>query len=72
MTKRVILKEDIGKFGKLVGGKSWELEQTLHGHIIDVDSLGGVYIKDPSGVGHLFRSKDIISFDEMEFKPKQP
>ena len=66
--KRLVLIEDIGKFGRLVGGKSWEHQQSIPGFIRDVDCLGGVYIKDTGNVGHFFRANEVVSFTEMEFK----
>lgn len=68
--KRQVLKEDIGKFGKIVGGKDWDHQHSIYGYVVDVDSRGAVYFKDNHGVGQLFMVSEIESFAEQEFKDK--
>jgi len=69
--KRLILKEDIGKFGEIKGQySSVPYDKTIAGVITDVDSRGWVYFKDNEGIGHFFPASKIDYFNEMEFVDK--
>lgn len=69
--KRVILKEDIGKFGEIKGKYgTFEYDKTVSGTVTDVDSRGWVYFKDNEGIGHFFPAQKIEYFNELEFKDK--
>lgn len=66
---RVVKKEDVNKFGKLVAG-SPGYKKTLHGTILYVDYFGAVIFVDNEDIAHRFSSNVVDTFEEQEFKDK--
>lgn len=67
--KRQVLKEDVGKFGKIIAGEGG-FKKTLHGNVVYVDHFGAVISIDNDDIAHRFRADLVDSFEEMEFKDK--
>ena len=67
--KRQVLKADVDKFGKIVGGENG-FKKTVYGRILYVDHFGAVALVDNDDIVHLFRRQLIDSFDEEEFVNK--
>jgi hypothetical protein len=66
---RKILKDDTGKFGKIVADDK-RFEKTLFGTILFVDHLGAVVFIDNDNISYRFPADKIKSFEEQEFKSK--
>ena len=66
--KRQVLKEDIGKFGKIVAGEK-QFEKSFYGRVLYVDRFGTVIIVDNDDIIHRFAINLVREFTEEEFKP---
>jgi len=64
---RVIKKEDVSKFGKIVAGTAKD-KKTLYGTVLYVDHFGAVVFIDNDDIAHRFSSALVDSFEEQEFK----
>ncbi len=51
MNKRIVKKEQEGRFGKIVVGPT-EFEKTLHGRVLYVDYLGAVVFVDNDDISY--------------------
>jgi len=67
MTKKQI-EQLIGKFGLIK--TSGEFTKTIYGIIKETDGHGNVWFIDNDEIVYFFKLKDIVSFDEKEFKEK--
>ena len=59
----------IGVFG-LIHANGSIYDKKLHGRITDVDNRN-ILFTDNSDEIHLFKTSKVVSFEPMEFKPKQ-
>ena len=66
--KRQVLKEDVGKHGKLIAGEK-KFEKALYGSVIYVDHFGVVGFVDHDDILHRFPVNLITDFTEGEFTP---
>ena len=67
--KRQVLKEDVGKYGKLIAGER-RFEKTMYGRVLYVDHFGTLIFVDNDDIAHRFPSNLVTDFTEEEFKPK--
>jgi hypothetical protein len=67
--KRQVLKEDVGKYGKLIAGEK-KFEKALYGNVLYVDHFGAVIFVDNEDISYKFPMNLITDFTEEEFKPK--
>ena len=67
MTKNQI-EQLIGKFGVIK--TSGEFTKTIYGVIKETDGHGNAWFVDNDDIEYIFRLKDIVSFEEVEFKIK--
>jgi hypothetical protein len=67
--ERVIKKEHIGRFGKLIAGPK-EFEKTIYGKVLYVDYFGVVIFVDNDDIVSRFPANQVVVFDEQEFKDK--
>ncbi len=67
--KRQVLKEDVGKFGKLIAGEK-EFRKAMFGNILYVDHFGAVAFVDNDDILHKFNRLQVESFEEQEFVNK--
>lgn len=67
--KRLVLKEDEGKFGKITADDK-RFEKTLYGRIFYVDRFGAVIFIDNDDIAYRFSANTIREFTEEELKIK--
>lgn len=67
--ERVIKKEHIGRYGKIVAGPK-EFEKTIYGTVLYVDYFGVVIFVDNDDIVSRFQANQVATFDEQEFKDK--
>jgi hypothetical protein len=66
--KRQVLKEDVGKSGKIIAGQTG-YKKTLRGRVLYVDYFGAVAFVDNDDILHRFATNLVDDFTEEELTP---